>query len=122
MRCSRNALAQRGRKLLARKSSVNLAVCAMARRLTVAVWHVMKGRWTTVQEIQAALKLKVGKMISQVGAAGLKQLGKTRKAFREEIFQSLKTGKVYVLYPPRKFTQKAAIKHPLTLAQEYGLR
>src|ERR1019366_8200901 len=122
LRCSKNPLAQWGRKLLARKGSVNLAVCAMARKLAVAVWYLMMGRWTALEEIEAGLKLKVGKMISQVGAAGMKKLGKTRKTFREETFQSLKTGKVYVLYPPRKFAPKVALERPLTLAQEYGLR
>jgi transposase len=122
LRCSRNPLAQWGGKLLARKGAVNLAVCAMARKLAVAVWYLMMGRWTTLEEIEAGLKLKVGKMISQVGAAGMKKLGKTRKTFREEIFQSLKTGKVYVLHPPGKFTPKVVIERPLTLAQEYGLR
>ena len=55
----------------------------------------MSGRWSALEELDAGLKLKVGKMISQLGEAGLKQLSKTRKAFREEIFQSLKAGKIY---------------------------
>jgi hypothetical protein len=122
LRCSKSPLAQWGKKLLARKSSLNLAVCAMARKLTVAVWYLMMGRWTTLEEIDAGLRLKVGKMISQVGPAGLKELDKTRKTFREEIFQSLKTGKEYVLEPNKKFTPKATKSAPLTMAQEYGLR
>ena len=61
-------------------------------------------------------------MISQVGPAGLEKLSKTRKTFREEILQSLKTGKEYVLDPDKKFTPKVTIQRPLTLAQEYGLR
>jgi hypothetical protein len=61
-------------------------------------------------------------MISQVGATGLEKLSKTRKTFREEIFQSLKTGKEYVMDPDKKFIPKASLQHPLTLAQEYGLR
>jgi transposase len=108
LRCSQNPLAKWGKKLLARKGSVNLAVCAMARKLAVAVWYLMSGRWTTLQELDAGLKLKIGKMISQVGAAGLKKLNKTRKTFREEIVQALKTGKEYVLDPNKKFTPKAA--------------
>jgi transposase len=122
LRCSKTPLAQWGKKLLARKGSLNLAVCAMARKLAVAVWYLMMGRWTTLEEIDAGLRLKVGKMISQVGAAGLKQLDKTRKTFREEIFQSLKTGKEYVLDPHKKFTPTATSAAPLTIAQEYGLR
>jgi transposase len=122
LRCSKNPLAQWGKKLLARKGSLNLAVCAIARKLAVAVWYLMMGRWTTLEEIDAGLRLKVSKMIGQVGAAGLRKLGKTRKAFREEIFQSLKSGKEYVLDPEKKFTPKAATNSRLTLAQEYGLQ
>jgi transposase len=122
LRCSKSPLAQWGKKLLARKGSINLAVCAMARKLAVAVWYLMMGRWAALEEIDARLSQKVGKIISQIGAPQLKSLNKNRKAFREEIFQSLKTGKEYVLDPDKKFTPKATIQRPSTLAQEYGLR
>jgi transposase len=121
LRCSQNPLAKWGRKLLARKGSLNLAVCAVARKLATAVWYLMMGRWTTLEEIDAALSLKVGKMISQVGTAGLKSLNKTRKGFRQEIFQSLKKGKEYVLDPNKKFVPKAPTACPST-CEEYGLR
>jgi hypothetical protein len=121
LRCSKSPLAQWGRKLLARKGALNLVVCAMARKLAVAVWYLMMGRWTTLEEIDAGLDLKIGKIISQVGTAGLKQLGKTRKVFREEIFQTLKTGKVYVLDPNKKFPPKCTVEPVSTFAQEYGL-
>ena len=122
LRCSKTPLAQWGRKLLARKGQINLVVAAMARKLTVAAWYLMRGRWTPLEEMDERLAIKVGKMISRIGAAGLEKLGKTRKTFREEIFQSLKTGKEYVLNPDKKFTPKLRIERPLTLAQEYGLR
>jgi transposase len=118
LRCSKNPLAKWGKQLLRRKSAVNLTVCAMARKLAVAVWYLMMGRWTTVEEIEASLRLKIGKMISQVGSAGLKQLDKTRKAFREEIFHALKTGKAYVLDPDKKFGPR---DHPSTPSPEYGI-
>jgi transposase len=118
---SRHPLAHWGKRLLARKSSVNLAVAAIARKLTVAVWYLMMGRWTPLEEIDDRLVLKVGKMITQVGAAGLKNLGKTRSAFRQEIYQSLKTGRTYVLDPNLKFISKPKAC-PNTFAQEYGLR
>ena len=107
LRGSNNPLAKWGKKLLARKGSVNLAVCAIARKLVVAVWYLMMGRWTTLEEIDASLSLKVGKILKAVGPAGFKKLGKTRKAFREEIFQSLKTGKTYVLEPNKQLTTPA---------------
>ena len=122
LRCSKNPLAQWGKKLLARKGSLNLVVCAMARKLAVAVWYLMMGRWTALDEVDAGLRLKIGKMISQVGALGLKKLNKTRKTFREEIFQSLKTGKEYVLDPDKTFIPKGADERRLTVGQEYGLR
>jgi transposase len=103
LRCSKNPLAKWGKKLLRRKGSVNLTVGAMARKLAVAVWYLMMGRWTPLEEIDAPLAQKVGKMITSVGANGLKQLGKTRKAFREEIHKALKAGRVYQLDPNKEF-------------------
>lgn len=94
---SGHPLAAWGKRLLARKSALNLAVAAVARKLTMAVWYLLMGRWTPVEEIDHRLGCKVGKMIGQVGRQGLAQLGKTRRAFREEIYQSLKTGRAYVL-------------------------
>jgi len=121
LRCSKGPLALWGKKLLARKGQRNLAVSAVARKLAVAVWYLMAGRWTSLEEIDRGLSLKVGKMISQVGTGALKKLGKTGKVFRQEIFQSLKTGRVYQLDPNKKFHPKPNIERPLTLVQEYGL-
>jgi transposase len=103
LRCSKTPLAQWGKKLLRRKGSVNLVVGAMARKLAVAVWYLMMGRWTPVEEIDERLAIKVSKMITSVGPKGLKQLGKTRKAFREEIHSALMHGRVYQLNPNKKF-------------------
>ncbi len=129
LRCSNNPLAQWGKKLLARKGSLNLVVCAVARRLAVAVWYLMMGRWTTLEEIDKGLELKIGKMISQVGAAGLKNLNKTRNTFREQIFQSLKTQNAWVLgttvytrNADGSFSRGLKPQSASSLAQEYGLR
>jgi len=119
---STHPMAKWGRKLLGRKGSVKLTVAALARKLAVAIWYLMMGRWTPLEEIDERLSLKVGKMISQVGPAGLQKLGKTRKAFRQEIYQSLQTTKIYVLNYPKKFTPKPIAHRSLTLAQEYGLQ
>jgi len=119
---SRHALGVWGRKLLARKGSVKLAVAALARKLTVAVWYLMMGRWTPVEEIDTALIGKVSKMITGVGPTALRQLGKTRKAVRTETYQALKGGRIYVLDDPKKFEPKSKITRTLTLAEEYGLR
>lgn len=101
---STHPLAKWGKKLLARKGALNLAVGAVARKLTVAVWYLMMGRWTPLEEIDTRLALKVGKIIASVGPAGLKQLGQTRKALRQQIYQCLKAGKVYQLDPNKLFT------------------
>lgn len=103
---SRHPLAQWGKKLLARKGSVKLAVAAIARKLTVAIWYLMNGRWTPLGEIDKRLSLKVGKIISNVGAASLQCLGATRQQFRTQICQSLKSTRDYVLDPNTKFTPK----------------
>ena len=103
LRCGKSPLARWGKKLLASKGSVNLAVAAIARKLTVAVWYLMMGRWTTLEELDQRLLTKISKMIGSVGHQGLQALGKTRQAYREEICQRLKTGRVYVLDPNKKY-------------------
>jgi transposase len=113
LRCSKTPLARWGKKLLARKGAINLAVGAMARKLAVAAWYLMMGKWTTLEEIDKLLSQKVGKIITQAGAAGLKNLGKTRKAFRQEICQRLTSGRTYVLDKTRKFVPKTAAEEPI---------
>ena len=90
LRCSQSPLAKWGKKLLRRKGQINLAVAAMARKLSVAVWYLMMGQGTALEEIDQALFRKVGKIISQVGPEGLKHLGQTRQSLRQQIDQLLK--------------------------------
>ncbi len=97
LRCAKTPLAQWGKKLLRRKGSLNLAVAAVARKLTVAVWYLMMGRWTPLEEIDERLCLKVTKIIGQVGEADLKRLAKTRKTLRQQTYALLQTGKAYLL-------------------------
>jgi hypothetical protein len=92
-----------GQKLLARKGSVNLAAGAVARKLAGAVWYLLMGRWTPLEEIADRLARKVGKVISRVGPNGLKQLGRTRPALRKETHRWLTTGRVCVLDPHKRF-------------------
>jgi transposase len=108
LRAGKSPLAHWGKKLLASKGSLNLAVAAIARKLTVAVWYLMMGRWTPLEEIDLRLLAKIGKMIRSVGPQGLQSLSKTRKAYREEICQQLKTGREYVLDPNKKFIPQPA--------------
>src|SRR6058998_3898344 len=113
---SEHSLAKWGKKLLAKKGSLKLAVAAMARKLVVAVWYLMMGRWTPLEEIDVRVTRKVGKIITNVGPEGLKTLGKTRKALRQETYESLKAG-AYVLDPTKKFHPKPKAG---SLAAEYG--
>ena len=99
LRSSKSTLAKWGKNLLARTGKINLAVAAMARKLTVSVWYLMMGRWTPVEEIDTALQGKVNKIIGRVGAERIEPSGKARKAWRQEIHERLKTGRVYVLKP-----------------------
>ena len=120
LRSSQTPLAQWGRKLRARKGEVKLAVAATARKLAVAVWYLMMGRWTPLEEIDLRLELKIGRIITQVatGQELFKKVGKTRQAFREEISQRLKSGREYLLDPEKKYTPRTSKS---SLAQEYGI-
>ncbi len=115
---SGHPLAKWGKKLLAKKGSHNLAVAAIARKLVVAIWYLMMGRWTPLEEIDVRLAQKVSKIITNVGPNGLKQLDKTRKALRQETYESLKAGRVYVLDPTKNFHAKPKAS---SLAEEYGI-
>ena len=104
---SKTPLAQWGKRLLARKGSINLVVAAIARKLAVAVWYLLMGRWTPMEDIDTRLSIKLSKIISQVGSKGLQTLGKTRKDLRQEINQSLKKGRTYVLDWKKNYTPAA---------------
>ena len=129
LRSAQTALARWGKKLLRRRGSVNLAVAAIARKLTVAVWYLLMGRWTPLEEIDERLCLKVSKIISQVGQDRLKQLDKTRNSLRQEAYQLLKNTKGYffggTLYTCdnnyQNWTHGFKGESASTLAQEYGL-
>jgi len=100
-------LAQWGRKLLGRKGEIKLVVAAVARKLTVAIWYLLMGRWTPVEEIDARLAMKLSRMITVVGSEKLNNLGKDRVKYREETYQLLKAGRVYVLDPTKKFVPRS---------------
>ena len=103
---SNHPLAAWGRRLLARKGSANLVVAAIARKLTVAIWYLMMGQWTPLEEIDDRLAIKVSKIISHVGAKNLKAMGKTRLVLRQEVYDTLKQGRVYA--PPTEEKRKPA--------------
>jgi len=108
LRASKTPLAKWGRKLLAAKGSLKLAVAAVARKLTVALWYLMMGRWTALEELDARLLRKVSFMVSAVGQPALKTLGKIRKAYLEDACQRLKSVRTYVLDPDKKYLPRPA--------------
>ncbi len=103
LRTGKTQLARWGKKLRAAKGSVNLAVAAIARKLTVAIWYLMQGRWTPLEELDAPLLRKVSAILSSVGQPGLQALGQTRQRYRQEICLRLKTGRTYVLDPNKTY-------------------
>jgi transposase len=103
VRCSQNPLGKWGRKLLAKKGIKNLAVGAVARKLTVAVWYLMMGRWTALEEIDQRLALKVSGMMGSVGRAALEKSGKTRRDYRLGVYQALTARRVYALDPGKTY-------------------
>ena|SRR5689334_10288531 len=129
LRSGKAPLAQWGKKLLGRKGQINLAVAAMARKLAVAVWYLMMGRWTPLEEIDDRLVIKVGKMIGSVGEQGLKSLNKTRQSFRQEVYDALKIGKTYEPKAPTQTSQNPKPNQQLSatpstlehMAGRYGL-
>jgi transposase len=108
LRCAQTDLAKWGKRLLARKGQINLVVVAIARRLTVAVWYLMMGRWTRLEEVDQRLEIKINKILTEVGAKGLAALGKSRSALKTETFEKLKSGKLYVLGSNKTFVPKPA--------------
>jgi transposase len=126
LRCSQTPLAQWGKRLLGRKGNLNLAVAAVARKLTVAVWYLFKGRWTPLEEIDERLVIKVGKIIGSADQRNPSISAKQRKEYRKQVYERLKSGRVYILDPNKEFAPKASASaapaSANSLAQEYGLR
>jgi hypothetical protein len=116
---SKDPLAQWGKKLMARKGSLKLAVAALARRLTVAIWYLLKGQWTPLEEVDKKLTAKLGTIITRMGKEALNQTGKTRQALRQDCYHLLKAGRTYLLDPSKKLAPKSQTD---SLPAEYGLR
>ncbi|HXJ56322.1 MAG TPA: IS110 family transposase [Verrucomicrobiae bacterium] len=114
-------LARWGRRLMAKKGSRNLAAAAVARKLAIAIWYLLQGKWEGLQNIDPALSQKIGKIISQVGSETLQNMQIDRKTLRQQTEQSLKSGRVYQLDPTLVYKPKPREStKPLTLAEEHG--
>ena len=108
LRGGQNPVSKWGRRLLARKGVINLVVCAIARRLTVSVWHLMMGHWTTLTEVDRTLSLKIGKIITAIGDDALKALATNRKSLRRQVIDQLSERKTYIVNPPKSLPAAAA--------------
>lgn len=87
-----NALTQRasplhtwGWKLCLRKSHKNVAVAAIARKLTVSIWYMLRGLFTPLKEADATLRTKLTKIATAIGLKKLRALGyQSSSAFIED--------------------------------------
>ena len=102
---SHHALGNWGRKLLARRGALCLAVAAVARKLTVAVWYLLMGRWTAVEEIDQRLSIKIGKLIRHLVSPNVPSQRQARKQWREQLCQSLQDKTLYILKAPTTATR-----------------
>jgi transposase len=102
MRSRSSPLGKWARRLEKRKGSPLIAVTALARKLLVAIWYLLSGRWDELSEIDKPMAAKVSKVMQKAGEL----LGPDRKKARIEIEQKLKHGRVYVLKEPAKMTPR----------------
>jgi transposase len=94
---AQNALNQRssplhtwGWKLCLRKSHKNVAIAAIARKLTVSIWYMLRGLFTPLKQVDASLKVKLAKIATTIGVKNIRHLGyKSKVAFIEEKSQWL---------------------------------
>jgi transposase len=86
-----NALTQRssplhawGWKLTLRKSSKNIAIVAVARKLTVSIWYMLRGLFAPLAKIDETLQIKLLRLASAIGKKDLATMGyASRAAFIE---------------------------------------
>ena len=88
-----NALSQRGSPLhqwgwkLLLKKNRNMAAAAVARKLTVAIWHLLRGHFTPLLELNDHLQTKLLRLATLLGKPILKELGyPDRQSFVEQTF------------------------------------
>lgn len=98
LQSAQNALNQRnaplhrwGWKLLVSKSR-NVAAAAVARKLTVSIWHLLHDHFTPLLEASDHLTEKLHKLATVLGKSQLKQMGfANRKAFADAQVKSIQS-------------------------------
>jgi len=77
---------------VALRRGANKAAVAVARKLTVAVWHILMDHWSQSLEVTGTLVTKLGKLATDLGLPVLKELGyKSKIEFRERKLYQLQT-------------------------------
>jgi len=83
-----NRLATWGRALIFRKGR-NIAAIAVARKLTVYIWYLLRGFFTPLQNLSTSFRIKLQKLAVEIGTEERRKMGyKTIKEFirkKEEI-------------------------------------
>lgn len=57
------------------RKGINIAVAALARKLVVSVWYLLKGFFTPLTEITAAIRIKIHKIASEIGKTRIRAMG-----------------------------------------------
>ena len=53
----------------------NIAVAALARKLVVSVWYLLKGFFTKMTEITAHIRIKMHKIACEIGLVRIRSMG-----------------------------------------------
>ena len=93
---AQNALNQRksplhrwGRKLEIKKNR-NIAAAAVARKLAISIWHVLKGHYTPLLELYSHLETKLEKLATLLGGEKIQALGyANRTEFKQNYFKEI---------------------------------
>jgi transposase len=62
-------------KLCLRKAHKNVAVAAVARKLTVSIWYCLRGLFRSLDQADATLQLKIGRIATAIGKKTITLLG-----------------------------------------------
>jgi transposase len=77
---------------VALRRGTNKAAVAVARKLAVNVWHILKDHWCHALEETPTLTTKLGKLATEIGVPVLRTLGYASKvAFAEQKLHQLRT-------------------------------
>ncbi|MEK7996316.1 MAG: IS110 family transposase [Planctomycetota bacterium] len=71
------------------RKGTNIAVAALARKLTVACWYLMRGLFSALTDVPKQLKIKLHKIACEIGSARIKARGyATVMEFEHELLET----------------------------------